>query len=454
MRRILLYLATMGLLFSACVESAGPETPPPVTTLPPSTTRTAPTTTTTSVATTTTTTTAPATVEVPWEEWVPETHLENYLAALAAGAYEQAAYSMMGAGIGFGDNADVLPTNYLTAACQPDLCNGPYRIEKSEPYLQYDGVRPPQWNFTVTHIDSGQVGDMTVGMFEGQFVISDLPPLVPSLDSADLLALLFGDQRPDYVVVERFEGFEIWNGSSTDWVTNPFADRVSQIEGDYMSTYYAPRDEVLVGPITDAQNYQPFACPNLVIRDTTLLVYEACDASSPWLIELGTNKPFNLLADPSRVPQTEDEQLGQYRERGGVAVVTFGDAEGNVRSMIASTGADLIGDDYAGIITLSADGHLLVYTDHSENSAAYSHWWSPTVVARRTSDGSELARFEIDGPATCLESDGRWVIVCEGGIDRMIGGDPGIVALVAYNIETGDTIRVATGTRVFLPSKR
>lgn len=453
MRRILLYLAAMGLFFSACLASSSAGTQAPVPTLPPNTTTTTPTTITTSVATTTTTTTELATVEVPWEEWVPEKHLENYLAALAAGAYEQAGFSMMGAGIGFGDNADILPTDYLTAACQPDWCNGPYRIEKSEPYLQYDGVRPPQWNFTVTHIDSGQAGDMTVGMFEGQFVIADLPPLVPSPDGADLLTQLFGDQRPDYVVVERFEGFEIWYEGSTEWVTNWFADRVWQIEGDNLSTYYAPRDAVLVGPIKDPQNYQPFACPDLVIRDTTLLVYEACDASSPALIEFGTNNQFKLLADPSRVPQTEDEQLGQYRERGGVAVVTFGDAEGNVRSMIASTGADLIGDDYAGIITLSANGHLLVYTDHSENSAAYSHWWSPTVVARRTSDGSELARFEIDGPATCLESDGSWVVVCEGDIDRMIGGDPGIVALVAYNIETGETIRIATGTRLFLPSK-
>lgn len=452
MRRKLLTLTTMGLLFSACIVSSTAGTEPPVTTLRPSTTRTAPTTTTPSLATTTTSTTPQATVEIPWEEWVPEKHLENYLAALAAGAYEQAGFSMMGAGMGFGDNADILPTDYLTAACQPDLCNGPYQIEKSSPYLQYDGVRPPQWNFTVTHIDSGQIGDMTVGMFEGQFVIADLPPLVPSPDGADLLTQLFGDRRPDYVVIERFEGFEIWNGSSTDWVANWFADRVGQIEGDYMSTYYAPRDEVLVGPIIDFQNYWPFECPNLVIRNARLLVYEACDASSPWLIELGTDKQFNLLADPSRVPQAEDEQLGQYRERGGVAVVTFGDAEGNVRSMIASTGADLIGDDYAGIITLSADGNLFVYTDHSDNSAAYSHWWSPTVVVRQTGDGSELARFEVGGPVTCLESDGEWVVMCEGDFDLVGGGDPGSIALVAHNLRTGETDRVATRTRLFLPA--
>ncbi|MBK5266472.1 MAG: hypothetical protein JJE47_03490 [Acidimicrobiia bacterium] len=72
---------------------------------------------------------------------------------------------------------------------------------------------------------------------------------------------------------------------------------------------------------------------------------------------------------------------------------------------------------------------------------------------RATNTGAELVRLVLDGPVTCLESDGLWVLACEGDVDRMLEGDPGIMALVAYNVETGETNRVATRTRVFLPSE-
>ena len=382
---------------------------------------------------------------------VPEKHIENYLAALAAGAYEAAGFPISNAGIAFGQNEDIDAPNYLRAACDPDLCNGPYRVEHGDPFIQYDGIAPPRWNFSVTHEPSGQATTMTVGMFEGQFVITDLPPLVESPEPDDLLALLFGNDLPDYAVVERFEAFEVQLADTNTWATNWFADTTWLVEGD-VAVSYGGSDGVQVSPLAAPEDALVYECPDIVVRDGRTLVLDLCDPTAPGLYAFGTAERYPFLVDPLEIEPYESGGVS-YLERGGFAVVTLGDAEGNTSELISTTGADLLGGDYAGYRTLSADGQLFLYTDHSQGSGTYNHFWSPVVVVRATDTGDELLRLVLDGPITCLESDGRWVLVCEGDPDRMIDGDPGIVALVAHNLETEATNRVATGTRLFLPAK-
>ena len=421
------------------------------------TTRPAPTTTSLAPSTTTSTTSASSTTTLDEsltpdiDASVPEKHIENYLAALAAGAYEAAGFPITNAGIAFGDNEDIEAPNYLRAACDPDLCNGPYRVAHGDPFIQYDGIAPPRWNFSVTHEPSGQAANMTVGMFEGQFVIADLPPLVESPSPDDLLTRLFGNDLPNYVVVERFGAFEIQLAGTNTWATNWFADSTWFVEGDVAVSFGNP-DGVQVSPLAAPQDALVYECPDIVVREGRTLVLDLCDPTAPGLYEFGTAERFPFLIDPLEIEPYESGGVS-YLERGGIAVVALGDAEGNTSELISTTGADLLSGDYAGYRTLSADGRLFLYTDHSQGSGTYNHFWSPVVVVRATDTGVELLRLVLEGPVTCLESDGRWVVLCEGDPDRMIDGDPGIMALVAYNLETEATNRVATGTRMFLPAK-
>ncbi|MBK5266474.1 MAG: hypothetical protein JJE47_03500 [Acidimicrobiia bacterium] len=212
------------LLLVACSTDQPAASPAAPTVSQPTTTSSpgpvSPSTTLASPTTTSTTTNVDDSITPDIDSAVPEKHLENYLAALAAGAYEQAGFPATNAGTAFGDNQNIAAADYLGAACEPDLCNGPYTVEPDDPFIQYDGIAPPRWNFSVTHEQSGQTATMSVGMFEGQFVIADLPPLVESPRPDDLLTQLFGSDRPDYAVVERFDAFEVWTADTTTWVTN------------------------------------------------------------------------------------------------------------------------------------------------------------------------------------------------------------------------------------------
>ncbi len=438
------------LLLTAC-STESPVALSTLTTRPaPSTTSPAPSTT-TSTTFVSSTTTLDNSVAPDIDASVPEKHIENFLAALAAGAYEAAGSPISIAGIAFGYNEDIDPPNYLRAACDPDLCNGPYRVEHGDPFIQYDGIAPPRWNFSVTHEPSGQATTMTVGMLEGQFVITDLPPLVESPEPNDLLALLFGNDLPNYVVVERFDAFEIQLADTNTWATNWFADTTWFVEGD-VAISFGGANGVQVSPLAAPQDSFVYYCPDIVVRDGRTLVLDLCDPTAPGLYEFGTAERYPFLIDPLEIEPYESGGVS-YLERGGIAVVALGDAEGNTSELISTTGADLLGGDYAGYRTLSADGRLFLYTDHSQGSGTYNHFWSPVVVVRATDTGAELLRLVLDGPVTCLESDGRWVVLCEGNLDRMIDGDPGIVALVAHNLESGAANRVESGTRVFLPAR-
>ena len=440
------------LLLAACSgESPAALSAPTTRPAPTTTSAVPPTTTSTSTTSVHPTTTLDNSVTPDIDAAIPEKHLDNYLAALAAGAYEVASFPISNAGMTLGDDEDIDPQNYLRASCDPDLCNGPYRVERGEPFIEYDGIAPPRWNFSVTHEPSGQATTMTVGMFEGQFVIVDLPPLVESPESDDLLGQLFGNDQPDYVVVERFDAFEVQLADTKTWVTNWLADTTWIVEGD-VAISFGGADGVQVSPLAAPQDSLVYDCPDIVVRDGRTLILDLCDPTAPGLYEFGTADQYPFLIDPLQIEPYESGGVS-YLERGGVAVVALGDAEGNTSDLVSTTGADLLGGDYAGYRTLSADGRLFLYTDHSQGSGTYNHFWSPVVVVRATDTGAELVRLVLDGPITCLESDGRWLIACEGDVDRMIEGDPGIVALFAHNLVTGAANRVETGTRVFLPAK-
>lgn len=443
------------LLLVACSTDLPAASPAAPTVSQPTTTSSpapvSPSTTLASPTTTSTTTNVDDSVTPDIDSAVPEKHLENYLAALAAGAYEQAGFPATNAGTAFGDNENIAAADYLGTACEPDLCNGPYRIEPGDPFIQYDGIAPPRWNFSVTHEPSGEATTMTVGMFEGQFVIADLPPLVESPQPDDLLTRLFGSDQPDYAVVERFDAFEIQLAGTNTWVTNWFADTAWFVEGDVVVSY-GDTNGVHVTPLAAPQESLIYECPDIIVREGRTLVLDLCDPMAPGLYGFGTADRYPFLIDPLEIEPYESGGVS-YLERGGTAVVTLGDAEGNTSELISTTGADLLRGDYAGYRTLSADGSRFIYTDHSQGSGTYNHFWSPVVVVRTTDTGAELLRLVLDGPVTCLESDGLWLLACEGDVDRMLEGDPGIIALVAYNVETGETNRIATGTRVFLPSK-
>ncbi|MDH5421577.1 MAG: hypothetical protein OEY55_07215 [Acidimicrobiia bacterium] len=440
------------LSLAACSGGSPAALSTPTTRLAPTTTSAAPPTTTSTSTTLAHPTTTPDNSVTPdIDAAIPEKHLDNYLASLAAGAYDVASFPISNAGMSLGDDEDIDPQNFLRAACDPDLCNGPYRLEPADPFIHYDGIAPPRWNFTVTHEPSGQAATMTVGMFEDQFVITALPPLVESPPQDGLLKRLFGDDQPAYAVVERFSAFEIQRAETTTWTTNWFANNTWFVEGDYAISY-GNADGVQVSPLTAPENAVTYECPDIIIREGRTLVLDRCDPIAPGLYEIETADRYPFLIDPSEVETYESGSV-EYLERGGIAIVAAGDAEGNTRELISTTGADLLGGDYAGYRTLSADGQLFLYTDHSQDSGTYNHFWSPVVVVRATDTGAELQRLVLDGPVTCLESDGRWVIVCEGDLDRMIEGDPGIVALFAYNLATEAVNRVETGTRVFLPAQ-
>ena len=109
----------------------------------------------------------------------------------------------------------------------------------------------------------------------------------------------------------------------------------------------------------------------------------------------------------------------------------------------------MIGDDYPGISIISADGRKFVYGDHSTHVSPH---YTPALIARDTSDGSEVGNWALDGVITFLEASGKWIIACEtNGTDAIAGENHDHV--VAINWVTGEIRRVETWARVFLPTQ-
>jgi hypothetical protein len=162
-----------------------------------------------------------------------------------------------------------------------------------------------------------------------------------------------------------------------------------------------------------------------------------------------------ISGDPRPTPipfeQRGDGEYVWFAERGGTVIEGIGDAEGALTSLTNQRGIDLLGDDYAGYLTLSTDGTRVAYVDHRD-PAALSHWWSPVVVVKDTSTGAELGRWTLDSPILSLEFAESWLVAAEAENENLDLPRAQQVALVAINLETGATTRVETPTRVFLPS--
>ena len=81
-----------------------------------------------------TTTTVEPTTGLAWTTQEAERHVTNYLAALAAGAYEQAAWSAENNGIALDGQAnDETPADFLRRSCDEGRCNGPYVVAAAGP---------------------------------------------------------------------------------------------------------------------------------------------------------------------------------------------------------------------------------------------------------------------------------------------------------------------------------
>lgn len=434
------FLAILVGLLVGC--SDGPE----VVEEPTSTTVGAVVSTTSQAPVTTTTTLSLATDPVREEAWSAveaERLVADFLAALAAGAYEQAVWSAENNGVSFSGQADgETVVEALARLCGGGACAGPYAVHADGPGVFDAASGQGSSTVTVTHLDTGQAGTVRLGTFEGQLIISDLPPLVPSAGGPSLVEMLFGEDFPDRVVVARFDAFEIWEHGQTEWVTNWFAGDTFQVEGGVLAGY-----QVVAG-LREPQTEYEGACARLMTRDREVLVLEQCDTAGWRMFEV-------ISGDPRPTPIPFEERLdGEYlwfAERGGTVVEGLGDAEGNLTRLTTQRGVDLLGDDYAGYLTLSTDGTRVAYVDHND-PAALSHFWSPVVVVKDTSTGAELGRWTLNNPVLSLEFAESWLVAAEADRDTLGGDKVQQAALVAINVETGATTRVETRTRVFLPS--
>jgi len=427
----------------------------PVTTITPTTTPSVvATTTTTSVASevSTTTTAAPATTtsqppgepEVAWTEADAERDVENYLAALAAGAYAQAAWPLENNGVAFeGQSAQETPASYLSRVCAGGACLGPYEVAADGPGLINESSQASS-TVTVTHTGSGDTSVFTVATFEGQRMVLGVPPLVPSAGGTSLVEELFGDDIPDRVVIERFDAFEIWDDDVVEWVTNWWAEEIRSIEGDYAAGWTTG----VIG-LHDPALVVDVICAELMTRGDTVLVFDRCGEDGWVYIDVRTGTPVDT---PIEDQALEDGESVGFMERGDTTLTNVGDAEGNLTRLEAD-GVDLTGDDYIGVLALSVDGSRVAYVDHRDPDA-YSHFWSPVVVVKDAATGIEINRWVLDGPVLGLQFSGDWVVAWEASSDaaELASGDPAQAAVVAINVDTGTVNRVETATKVFLPS--
>ncbi len=444
--RMLLGAVALLLLAAACGEGdvAGSTTLPLTTTAPTTTaappTTPAPTTTTEPPPPTTTTSTEPP--QQAWSAVEAEKTVINYLAALAAGAYEQAAWSAHGNGVMIDGQADdETPAQALERLCADGACRGPYLVEADGPGFIDPMTAQAASTVTVTHAGSGTTGIIRLGTFEGQRIIAQLPPLVPSDGEPSLVEQLFGEDIPDRVVVQRFNAFEIWEGGSPTWVTHWHAGDVYEVEGDIVAARHA------VVSLLDPQVTYEGECPKLMDRNGQVLILDRCYADSQHLFDpvTGDEQPI-----PAPVGDLGDGAYHWYEERFDTVLQGFGDAEGNLTN-VTRGGLDMLGDDYAGFLKLSVDGDYVAYVDHRDPDSV-NHFWSPVVVVKDTATGAEVGRWVLDNPVLCIEFAEHWVVACEASDSYQLGYEVDQRALVAIDITSGATTRVETPVYVFLPS--
>ncbi len=385
-------------------------------------------------------TTIPSDPIIAWTEMDAERMVEGYLAALAAGQWEIAAFSMDNNGIWpDGAQVDEIPAEFLERSCRPDLCLGPYDVTSDGPGLVDPVTSQAASTVTVTHIAGGETATIRIATFEGQPIIADLPPLVPG-ESRPLARALFDDDLPDDLVLGRFDAVERWRGDSVTWSTQWLVENFVEIDGGLALAYEAGSDRFSITPIDTPERGDAGSCPALLGRG--VVPFEGCPSE--------VFGPTGDRLDTSDFPAftSEDPGFAFYAERAGVRVAGIGDAEGNLVELTRGT-VDLLGDDYASTPRLSPDGRTIAYVDHADDRAE-SHFWSSIVVVKDTSTGAELARIAFDAPVLWLEFDGRWIVVGGRNADYA-GGDPRQKTIETFNIETGRGAAVNSPVRLWLP---
>ena len=398
----------------------------------------------------------PVTLEVYDEFWTKaeeERHVEGFLAALADGAYEQAALSAEGLDTaadrlrrdesGAGRRSDETTAEYLARMCDGGRCAGPYEVEAAGPGVVARGGAGS--TVTVVHTESGETGAIRLEAPEGRITVLDLPPLVESDGGPTLVDSLFGKEIPQNVVVQRYGAFEVWESGRREWVTNRYADDAREVErtivgvlGDYRTM------EMFAVKLRDDRTRYSMGCGRLATRGAEVLVLDAdwCRGGHRLAAEVISGE----ARDRPAAPDLEVEVLWEwYDERGGTAIQGVGDHEGNIFELTALDGTDLLGDGYAGITRLSVDGGRLAYVDHSRTGFLFR---SPNLVVVDTKSGEVVGRWTLDGMITCLELAEEWVVACEAKDDGLLLQQD---ALVAINIATGQINRVKTRARIFLP---
>jgi len=411
--------------------------------VPATSTTTAAESTTTLPATSATTTSTIPLDDQAWSAADAERWVTDYLAALAAGAFGQAASPAESAGVVLdGQSDDELPRDFLRRRCVDNSCAGPYEVEALGPGVVDSATLQASSKVVVTHLPTGESSTVRLGTLEGSLVISDLPPLVPSEPVPTLVERLFGPDVPGFVVVARLDAFEVWTNASSEWFTNWWADETQEVEGGWAVVWH-PAGHRLVS-IFDPQETFESDCPSLVSRNGVPLVLERCWADSWVLVDPATGEE---VASPVDAGPGSDGEYVTFIERADVVVAANGDAEGNLTSAATLAGVDLLGDAYAGLDALSTDGAYYAFVDHADPAAA-SHFWSPVVAVVDTATGHEVGRWVLGEMIGCLEFSVEWLVACE------VVPDPNQsvqVALTAINITTGEVRRVETPSRVFLP---
>ena len=329
-----------------------------------------------------------------WAGAEAERHVENYLAALAAGAYEAAAVAR--AGVRAADQWRVeTVAEYLARRCDGGLCAGPYEVEADGPGYGRSFGRAGS-TVTVVHTESGEVGVIRLESFDGRLAVIDLPPLVASKGGPTLVDLLFGRMPPRRVVVQRLGAFEIWESGRREWVVNRWADDTYQVERTVAASGDWRDEATWVGELRDPDTFYPVACsPRLMSRGAEVLVFDGCWADRGRLTEVisreARDAPVDLLAE---VDEVEEAGWPWFDERGGTVVRGLTDSEGALSELRALDGTDLLGAGFAGILRLSVGGKRLAYVDHA--FPAYSPHVSPYLVVVDTESGDLVGRWVLD----------------------------------------------------------
>lgn len=378
-----------------------------------------------------------------WSATEARRDVTNLLAALEAGAFEQAAYAATKNVIAIpGQQAGETTVEALERLCQGGACAGPYEVVEATPGTKTAEDEAAGSVVEVVNTETGERVEVRLEELDGEVVVPDLPPLTPSSGGPGLVEKLFGEDLPQRVVVERFDAYEIWQDGEVEWVTNRYAGEAYQVEGDILATPEGMVD------LYDPEVTYPGKCVELITRDGEVLAVERCDSASWRVFEPESGR---VRRSPVRSKPSGEGAYPVFYERNGVVLEGVGDSEGNLSALRNLDGVDLLGDDWAGILALSVDGARVAYVDHRD-PAAHSHFWSAVLVVKDTGTGVELGRWVLDGPILDLEFAVDWVVAGLTDMEGVFEGDPDQVALVSINLGSGELRQVDTPVRLFLPS--